>query len=54
MTRRFTYPDWLEPGVTPPLLGCGTTFEQEPDDEGLVDCPSCGIWFKASERGVSE
>jgi hypothetical protein len=27
------------------ILGCGEEFEQEPDDEGLVDCPYCGIWF---------
>lgn len=31
------------------LLGCGHTFEATPDDEGLVDCPACGIWFDAAE-----
>lgn len=27
------------------IVGCGATFEAVPDDEGLVDCPMCGIWF---------
>jgi hypothetical protein len=27
------------------ILGCGNVFEQEPDAEGLVDCPHCGIVF---------
>lgn len=27
------------------IAGCGSTFEAEPDEEGLVDCPECGIWF---------
>lgn len=26
-------------------IGCGAMFEQEPDAEGLVDCPECGICF---------
>lgn len=34
------------------IVGCGHVFHAEPDDEGLVDCPECGIWFKASEPGV--
>jgi hypothetical protein len=29
--------------------GCRHTFTDEPDDEGLVDCPECGIWFKAAQ-----
>lgn len=32
------------------IIGCGATFEAEPDDEGLVDCPSCGIWFNPSKE----
>ena len=35
-----------------PIIGCGGTFDALPDDEGLVDCPHCGIWFPASEPGV--
>jgi len=29
------------------VVGCGQTFEAEPDDEGLVDCPFCGMWMPA-------
>lgn len=32
-----------EPGD---LVGCGMDFEAEPDHEGLVDCPHCGMWHK--------
>lgn len=34
------------------IKGCGAVFEAEPDDEGLVDCFACGIWFRADEPGV--
>ena len=27
------------------LAGCGAEFSAEPDHEGLVDCPECGMWF---------
>jgi hypothetical protein len=27
------------------VRGCGAVFEQDKDDDGLVDCPNCGIWF---------
>jgi hypothetical protein len=27
------------------VRGCGATIEATPDDEGLVDCYECGIWF---------
>ena len=27
------------------MRGCGHTFVEEPDEEGLVDCPNCGMWF---------
>ena len=27
------------------IIGCGAIFEAEPDGEGLVDCPECGMWF---------
>lgn len=29
------------------IVGCGATFTATPDAEGLVDCPECGMWFKA-------
>lgn len=25
--------------------GCGLFFEADPDDEGLFDCPRCGLFF---------
>lgn len=34
------------------IIGCGKTFEGMPDEEGFVDCPHCGIHFKADEPGV--
>ena len=50
----FRCPDWAESGTEDaPLMGCGQIVEREPDDEDLVDCPYCGIWFKASEPGVT-
>lgn len=30
------------------IVGCGHTFEAEPDREGLIDCPNCGMWFVAA------
>ena len=30
------------PGAT---IGCGATFEAEPDDDGNVHCPECGFVF---------
>lgn len=26
--------------------GCGHVFEATPDEEGYVDCPECGMFFK--------
>lgn len=34
------------------IEGCGHVFEAEPDSEGLVGCPACGIWFKASDGAL--
>lgn len=28
------------------IVGCGRTFDATPDDEGMVDCPNCGMWFR--------
>ena len=33
----------------PAMSGCGKTFDAEPDYEGLVDCPHCGMWFPATD-----
>ena len=30
--------------------GCGFEFEGEPDDEGIVDCPECGMWFTPAKE----
>lgn len=27
------------------MTGCGAVFEGSADEEGLVDCPECGMWF---------
>lgn len=27
------------------ITGCGATFSEAPDSEGLHDCPECGMWF---------
>lgn len=27
------------------VVGCGAVFPAEPDREGLIDCPECGMWF---------
>ena len=35
------------------LIGCGFEFEATPDEEGIVDCPNCGMWFKPeTEKGA--
>lgn len=35
------------PAGRPDIVGCGATFTATPDDEDLVDCPRCGMWFRA-------
>jgi hypothetical protein len=30
------------------VVGCGAVFAAEPDDEGVVDCPTCGMFFAAT------
>ena len=27
------------------VIGCGSTNLSQPDDEGIVDCNDCGMWF---------
>lgn len=29
------------------VVGCGASFEAVPDHDGLIDCPECGMWFRA-------
>lgn len=41
----YICPDWPEDGATVEITGCGRTIETVPDDEGIIDCPHCGIWF---------
>lgn len=37
-------------GTPGPIIGCGATVADERDDEGLVDCPNCGMWFNPDEE----
>ena len=37
-------------GTTHTIIGCGAEIPDERDDEGLVDCPKCGIWFNPDEE----
>lgn len=41
-----------QPGVLPEfdILGCGAHFPAEPDDEGWVECPECGLNFRVGEE----
>lgn len=32
------------------IIGCGAWIADERDDEGLVDCPACGICFNPGEE----
>ena len=51
--KRIDAPEWLPETVTCPssprhdgdIVGCGKTFTQQPDEEGIFDCPHCGIFF---------
>lgn len=45
---RFRCPDSNR--VKDDVVGCGRTFDAEPDHEGLVDCPHCGIWFSPAKE----
>jgi hypothetical protein len=52
-SMKYTCPTKPQTGIKNDILGCGHTFESEPDHEGFVDCPDCGIFFKA-EQGRNE
>lgn len=45
----------MEPPLHGPLyvVGCGAEFDAEPDREGLIDCPNCGMWFDAPKRYIA-
>ncbi len=45
-TRATPYDD----NPTEYMRGCGSANLDGPDDEGLVDCFDCGIWFNPSEE----
>lgn len=32
------------------IRGCGDQFDGRIDDEGIVDCPWCGMWFRPDEE----
>jgi hypothetical protein len=42
----YTCPASYTPGPNhSDIIGCGAIFQAEPDSEGIVDCPRCGMWF---------
>lgn len=45
-------PDYAD-SLNGDILGCGHVFEQEPDREGLVDCPECGIVFNPERETLA-
>ncbi|ORB76419.1 hypothetical protein BST46_30225 [Mycobacterium timonense] len=43
--------DPLQQDGTPhTIIGCGALIPDDRDDEGLVDCPECGIWFDPTKE----
>ncbi len=32
------------------ITGCGSTNLTEPDENGLIDCLNCGIWFDPAKE----
>lgn len=47
-----TYP-YAPDGTPHTIIGCGALIPDERDDEGLVDCPKCGIWFNPIEESAA-
>lgn len=41
-------------GTLHTVTGCGGTFVGLPDEEGIIDCPHCGMWFDAGSNLDSE
>ncbi len=48
MSETLSCPD--KPRFAGDIVGCGSTNLTASDDEGLVDCLECGLWFKPSEE----
>jgi hypothetical protein len=46
----YRCPDYQHPTDTADSVGCGHEFESEPDHEGIVDCPNCGMWFTPTKE----
>ena len=40
----------MSDGAPHTIIGCGSVILDLRDDEGLVDCPNCGIWFNPDEE----
>lgn len=40
------------PAGIPDIIGCGREFTAELDDEGLADCPHCGMFFGPRPQDV--
>lgn len=36
---------WTPEGEHHTIIGCGSSDIVGPDDEGLYDCRSCGMWW---------
>ena len=53
MTATYTCPTstHLPDGTPHTVIGCGATFEWAPDEEGIVDCPECGMFWKPGVEG---
>ena len=49
-----TYPTPCDDEPNEFMAGCGHVFEAEPDSEGMVDCPECGMWFTPSMEPETE
>lgn len=43
----YTCPD--KPRFFSDLVGCGASFDAMPDNEGLIDCPECGMFFRVDD-----
>ncbi len=42
--KRYRCPD--NSRMQDDVVGCGKEFEAAPDEEGYLDCPHCGMYFK--------
>jgi hypothetical protein len=37
-------------GTEHTIVGCGALIPHVRDDEGLVNCPNCGMWFDPTKE----